>query len=147
MNNTEENENRMEAGSRIKMRPVLLSIMCILTFIGSGMMFFSFSMLGLFHEKFVQMKNLPQLQMPGMDIMLATPPKVFLIGAIFYLSSFVGAFLMWKLRKPGFHIYTLSQFALLFLSSFYIFTDHFPAGDLMLSVSFVLFYAVFLKEM
>lgn len=147
LNNTEENNFEEEADSRIKTRPVLLSVVCVLSFIGSGMMLFSFSMLGLFHDTFVQMKDLPQFQMAGMEVILATPPNIFLIGAFFYLATIFGTRQMWNLKKIGFHVYTLSQFALIFLSSFYIFSDHFPSGDLMLSASFVLLYAVFLKDM
>ena len=147
MNNTEENnfDTRQEEGR--KKRPFLLSFICVLSFIGSGLMLFSFGMMGIFHDIFVQMKDMPQLQMEGIDAVLATPPKLYLIGAIMYLFSIFGVWNMWKLKRIGFHIYTLSQFALLFLTSYFLFPGKPVINDILVSASFVFFYAVYLREM
>jgi hypothetical protein len=147
LNNQDENNMDIRQEEEAKRRPFLLSFICVLSFIGSGMMLFSFGMLGLFHDTFVQMKDMPQLQMEGLDVVLATSPHLYLIGALIYLFSILGVLQIWKLKKTGFHIYTISQFALLFLTSFYLFPGRPIINDILVSASFVFFYAVYLREM
>jgi hypothetical protein len=128
-------------------RPPLLTFLCVLTFIGSGLMMFSFMMLGLFYNTFVTTALEAYKDLPGMDIIMGTPPWAFVVTALAYSLSLSGALLMWKMRKAGFHAYTLAQFVLLFLSSFIIYPGNISFGDLLLSLLFVLLYASHLRMM
>jgi hypothetical protein len=128
-------------------RPPMLTMLCVLTFIGSGLMMISFMMLGLFYDTFVTTAKETYKNLPGLDIILETPPWAFTLTALANALSFAGALLMWKMRKKGFHAYTLAQFILLFLSSFAIYPGSISFGDLLLSLMFVLLYASHLRVM
>lgn len=128
-------------------RPPLLTMLCLLSFIGSGMMLFSFMMLGLFYDTFVTTAQENYKDLPGLDIILGTPPWAFTLTALGYALSLTGAMYMWRLRKTGFHIYTLAQFFLLFITSFIIYPGNISFGDLLLSLMFVLMYASHLRIM
>ncbi|MEI6575008.1 MAG: hypothetical protein WCO63_02400 [Bacteroidota bacterium] len=128
-------------------RTPLLSFLLILSFAGSGMMLFAFLMIGLFYDNFVLITQSPALIMPGKEIVVNTPPWAFFFGFLFYSLSLSGTIYMWQLKKTGFHIYTLSQFFLLFLSTYVIYPREITLGDLLFSVMFVLLYATHLKLM
>jgi hypothetical protein len=141
-------DNRPQSTERpVNKRPAVLTVVCLLSFAGSGAMFFSFMMAGLFHQTLIELSKIKEYQVPGMDLVVMTKPWVFLTGALAQCLSLSGVFLMWKMRKQGFHIYTLAQFGLLYLSSFYLMPGKFPTADILFSVSFVLLYATFLKMM
>ena len=64
-----------------------------------------------------------------------------------YAGAFTGAFMMWKLKKTGFHVYTVSQIFLV-LSPMYFF--HLPVPyllDVILSGMFIILYSYNLKYM
>lgn len=128
-------------------RTSLLTLLCILSFIGSGLMLFSFLMIGLFYGTFAEISQNKAMQLPGADIILGTPPWAFLVTAFCYAMSLLGALYMWRLKKVGFHVYTLAQFFLLFLSSFVIYPASISFGDLLLSLMFVVLYATHLRLM
>ncbi len=128
-------------------RPAFLTFLCILTFIGSGMLTFSFFFAGLFRPMIVKITELPEFKLPGMEVFKNTPSWVFLLGAVLYAFSLAGSILIWNLRKMGFHVYTVAQIALLFLSTFLIYPGGLPSGDLLFTASFILFYGMHLRFM
>lgn len=129
-------------------RTPLLTLICILTFIGSGLAMFSFLMIGLFYPAFIEATLSSKLAFPEVGIIIKnTPPWAFFIAGLSYGLSLVGALLMWKLQKIGFHAYTLAQFSLLFITSFAIYPREFAGGDLLFSTIFVLLYATHLRLM
>ncbi|MCX6273336.1 MAG: hypothetical protein NTU44_19370 [Bacteroidetes bacterium] len=131
----------------VRSRPVFLSVLCIMTFIGSGFIFFSFLFVWAFYRLILEMADLPQFQMPGIEIFKNSPRWVFFAGAVFYGASFIGAILIWHLKKAGFHVYTLAQIALLFLTSLFMYPGGLPSGELLFSLFFVLLYAMHLRFM
>jgi hypothetical protein len=141
MNNGEVSNNEESK------RPEFLSILCVLTFIGSGLaafsnlvIYFSFDMLMLTYSN-------GELNLPGSDIIFAFSKSFYIFGFLIYLASFSGALLMWRLRKEGFHLYSISQILLLILPTLYVKTDQVPLFGILLTSIFILFYYRHLKYM
>jgi len=128
---------------------VLLKILCVFTFVGSGLGFLSFGIIGLVHTYFS--KNLSLIPMEEnrelIEMLLSAGRTFFLLYALFYGVSFAGALLLWKMRKIGFHLYTISQILLLIIPMAYIKGFPMAAGTIFLSVLFIWGYSGFLKFM
>ena len=130
-------------------RPKLLNILCILTFIGSGMNFISSLMIALFYDQFtILVEDISKsFHLPGMELMLEGQSIFFAVSALVYAGCIAGAILMWKLKKAGFHVYTIFQI-LLILSPMYFL--HLPVPsflDIILSGTFIILYSSNLKYM
>lgn len=130
-----------------KRRPDLLTILCILTFIGSGLAAFSFSMITMSYEESMQILESSDFNLPGMELLKNTKFGFFLTGAILYTVSLIGAIQMWKLRKIGFHFYATAQVLLLILPLVYIKSYGFQFFDIILSGAFIFLYYRHLKLM
>lgn len=128
-------------------RPTMLTVLCILTFIGSGMNLFSSLVIAGFYDTFVEIATefAEKFNLPGMDVIIEARPVFFLISAIFYAGSIAGAVLMLNLKKIGFHVYTTSQI-LLIITPMYFFHQSSPGiPDLLFAGIFVWLYAMNLK--
>lgn len=130
-------------------RPVLLMVLCILTFIGSGMNFISSIFIAVFFEPFTRLADevVKSFNLPGIDLLKNSSPGFFAFTAVIFASAFAGAMMMWRLRKTGFHIYTISQI-LLILAPIYF--NHQPGPsiqDIIFSGIFVVLYSTNLKIM
>jgi hypothetical protein len=130
-------------------RPTLLNILCILTFIGSGMNFISSLMISVFYDQFTIIAESinKSFHLPGLDMMMEGKSMFFATSALIYAGCITGAFMMWRLKKAGFHLYTIFQI-LLILSPMYFF--HLPSPsllDMILSGIFVILYSSNLKYM
>jgi hypothetical protein len=135
----EQSENIFQKAEPPK-RPQILSVLCILSFLGSSMSGFSFFMVYSAYDEV-----LPQLQefagkFPGMEYILSAPKGLFLTGFILYTFSFFGANLMWRLKKVGFHFYTAAQIALVLLPMIYIKGFPMPVIDGLVSALFIVLY-------
>ncbi|MCD4745786.1 MAG: hypothetical protein K8R58_05760, partial [Bacteroidales bacterium] len=71
----------------------------------------------------------------------------FVTGLIFYTVSLFGAIQMWKLKKIGFHLYTVAQILLLILPVTYIKSYDFSYIELLLTGAFIIAYSTNLKYM
>ena len=130
-------------------RPNLLTTLCILTFIGSGMQLFSSLVIAGFYDIFVQIAQefAEKFKMPGIDQLREVKPVFFLVSAILYTGSVAGAILMMRLKKTGFHVYTVSQI-LLILSPMYFMHQSSPGTlEILLSALFIFLYSLNLKIM
>ena len=130
-------------------RPNLLTILCILTFIGSGISFFSSFIIAVFYDQFTILAEEfnKSFGLPGFEMLLEGQSAFFAVSAIIYVGSISGAFLMWRLKKAGFHVYTIFQI-LLILAPMYFF--HLPSPsllDMILSGIFIILYGSNLKYM
>ena len=131
-------------------RPNLLTILCILTFIGSGIYFFSSLMTFLlFDDVKAAAPEISKIwKQPGIaEMFVNTSPFFFAWMAGISLLSIAGAVQMWRLRKHGFHIYTVAQILLIIVPMYFF---RFPYPDLfniMLSGVFILLYGSTLKKM
>ncbi len=140
--------------NEIAKRPDGLTILCVLSFIGSGLAFISNFMVFMIFpsipeimdsDEFIQMPNLePELLL---EFLTSAGRSYFLIGSLLYLLSFVGVFLMWKLRKKGIHFYAMAQIALLIIPLIFISTELSALPSLLITVLFILLYSRFLKVM
>lgn len=130
-------------------RPALLTTLCILTFIGSGMNLFSSLTIAGFFDTFMEIATdlANKYNLPGMDFMAMTTPGFFLTTALFYASSIAGAILMMKLRKTGFHLYTVSQILLIITPMYFLKLPGPGIAELFFAGLFVFLYSLNLKVM
>ena len=118
-----------------KERPTFLTVLCIITFIVSGFMFISNSYRAITYSQDKQLEyNEFEIEqtiewaemlsggesLPGLDeqiVMMELRQKeemenhalLTIIGLLSIVLSLLGAFFMYRLRKLGFHLYTLSK--------------------------------------
>jgi len=130
-------------------RPSLLTILCNLSFIGSGMNFFSSIVIASFYGSFTEIaKTLAEkYTLPGIDIILESPPAFFFTSGLLYAASFLGVMLMWNLRKIGFHVYTIAQILLILAPMYFLKLPGPSLFDIIFSGMFVILYGVNLKNM
>lgn len=130
-------------------RPRLLSVLCVLTFLGSGLNVLSSLSIIVLHETFqtILQQLIEQFDLPGMDILIQAPKEFFLVSAVLYAGSFSGAVLMWQLRKIGFHVYTISQILLLIAPLYFLKLPGPSVVDLFLTGFFVILYSTQLRSM
>ena len=130
-------------------KPKFLTILCILTFIGSGMNVISGSLIFLFFDAFkvVAAEMAKTFNLPGVDMLTEGPRLFFAVSALIYAGSIAGAILMWQLRKIGFHVYTISQI-LLVVAPMYFYKLPGPGiTDILFAGVFVFLYSTNLKAM
>jgi hypothetical protein len=130
-------------------RPVLLTILCILTFVGSGLNLVSSFLISVFYNTFQTVAGdiSKAFDLPAMDMILNAKPPFFLVSSFLYALSTFGAFEMWKLRKRGFHLYAVSQI-LLVMMPMYFFKLSLPSfPDIIFSGIFIILYSANLKHM
>jgi len=128
-------------------RPQLLTVLCILTFIGSGMSLLANGVLFLtvdsvraaFDSGVFEMFE-GSLEMEAVELLLNVDSLFFVAQAILYGFSLFGAIQMWNLRKTGFHIYTLAQISLLIVFNFFMSSLPFPVFPALISLIFILLY-------
>jgi hypothetical protein len=127
----------------------LLKILCVFTFVGSGLGFISYGIIGLIHNFFSNNLNLiPDEQNRELiEMLLSAGRMFFFLNAILYAVSFAGAVLLWQMKKVGFHLYTASQLVLLILPMAYIKGFPMPGASIFLSILFIWGYSGFLKFM
>jgi hypothetical protein len=130
-------------------RSNLLTVLCILTFIGSGMNLFSSAFIAAFFDAFAEVATTfaDKFNIPGIEMILEARPVFFAASALCYALSLAGALLMWRLRRLGFHLYTTAQI-LLVIAPMYFFKLPSPSlFDILLSGTFILLYSTNLKTM
>ena len=114
-------------------RPTVLTIACVLSFINAGFQFlgniFSFLaynvMQGLGQdEDYLEMmeKFVPDIDEfeATMAAQLAVSRVSYLISALLFAASFVGVAYMWKMQKKGFHIYAIAQILILIATAVFV---------------------------
>jgi len=131
------------------MRPKLLKVLCILTFIWSGYQVISNMIVALYYDQFtILIKTINKtIKMPGMDLILGSPPLFFGVSSMIYAGCLAGALVMWKLKKAGFHIYTISQILLLIIPMYFFQLPGPFLFDIILSAIFIILYGSNLKYM
>jgi len=128
---------------------IFLKILCVITFIGSGLGFISYGIIGLIHNLFSENLSLiPDEQNRELIGMMLSAGRIFFfLNAILYAVSLAGAILLWKLKKMGFHLYTASQLLLLILPLAYIKGFPMPGASIFMTILFIWGYSGFLKFM
>ena len=163
MNYTEDDQNCPEYGNdyqqlnqeeQPQQRSPWLTVLCILTFIGSGLSclgYFFFTAGYAYLPDIMEQSREMVISMYGdaVDVSQALevqPRAYYLLLTLLYAASVTGAALMLALRKVGFHTYTIAQ-ALLLVAPVLFVHAKFDFGGLFISIAFVLLYATFLKQM
>jgi len=128
---------------------ILLKILCVFTFVGSGLGLFSYGIIGLIHDFFSRnLALIPDEQNRELIAMMLSAGRMFFfLNAILYAVSFAGALLLWRMKKVGFHLYTASQLLLLIVPLAYIKGFPMPGTNIFLTLVFVWGYSGFLKFM
>lgn len=132
---------------RKKKRPELLTLLCILTFIYSGLQTLS-NLFILLNKDFIS-ENIEGsgFQLEDFQPILDMPSQFFLLNTFLFAIVLAGAVLMWNLKKLGFHIYSLSQIALLFVISIFNPFNSTPFAEILMTSMFILLYYRHLKFM
>lgn len=130
-------------------RPVLLTVLCLLTFIGSGLNLIASFLITIFYKTFrsVSVDISKAFDLPAMDKILNATPSFFLVSALIYALSALGAVEMWNLRKRGFHFYTVAQLILIMLPVYFFNLPIPSVPDIIFSGIFILLYSIHLKYM
>ncbi|MCX6295741.1 MAG: hypothetical protein NTX97_06685 [Bacteroidetes bacterium] len=131
-------------------RSVFLTVLCILTFISSGIAVFVSLIVPPIAESLVEVIQ----QQPGFDAeKQAALITILNAGWTYHLSaavcsaiSLAGAIMMWKLLKNGFHFYTLSNILLTLLPTLII-GSPFNILELIFPSIFIFSYALNLRFM
>ncbi len=131
-------------------RPALLKVLCILTFIFSGLLSLSAIFIPAFSEQmgeFIQNDpNYTEAQKTAIFFTLHLGWGYYLLVFTLAASSLVGAILMWNLKKIGFHMYALSN-SLYLLVPMLMLATPLDWREMALTASFILLYALNLKYM
>ena len=138
-------------------RPTLLSVVCILTFIGSGFSAFSNLVLWLSQSTLKELVLTTDLYdsffelFPEMEIqmmtMLEIPSYFYFMSALFYIGSILGAAWMWRMQRKGFHVYTISQCLLILVSMLMMPNQGIQWGSILWTGLFIALYATNMKYM
>ena len=135
----------VEDGTVRPSRPELLSFLCILTFIGSGISAFGYVMLTFFGEEFRELLTTSEMEKGVQGLEMLNNSSYWAICFFLSLVSFYGAVKMFKLKRIGFHLYAGSNIVILVLPLFY--SMEFGISELLTVASFIGMYAVHLKYM
>ena len=150
-------------------RPTFLTVICILTFIGSGLGTLNNIYGYLTPEKSVQAMEILKTRMPANSStdrgnrfaeQMAKGPNVFTVenfkivalgGIIAGILCLIGAIMMWNLKKPGFYAYVLGTVVgvavALYAFGSNIFAVLGAAIGGFVGIAFCIMYAVNLKHM
>ena len=133
-------------------RPGGLTFLCILTFIGSGLSLLSYLMLPILAPAVLEI--LREASSPSIAEVLniyeqaaATPIWQFYLLALLCATSIFGAIYMMKLKKIGFHIYTISQIAQIIIGFFLVGGIAKPGVfGIVITMVFVGLYSIYYKK-
>ena len=139
-----------EQVTEVKKRPQLLSILCVLTFLSTGLGIFTSILTPMISDYLVEFIT----SMPGYEqnlteeglIILKAGWGYYLVSLVLISLSLFGAIKMWKLKRIGFHFYTIANLLLFCLPSIFLSMD-FNLIGLVLPGLFIGLYAIHLKQM
>lgn len=135
------------AGDKKPERPVLLTVLLILTFLGSGMGAISYLFVSMSHDEVMRILKEVYSDFPGIELILSAKESYFTIGFFLSAISFMGAVMMWKLKKAGFHFYTAAQIFMIILPLVTIPGYQFSLLSVVVPAAFILAYGTNLRLM
>ena len=146
----EKNENMAEAPiadateqkPQEEGRPTFLTVLCILTFIGSGLSAL-FLLIGLVAAGALAswLGNIP-----GMGDMGGLGSGYLVIVLVLALASLYGAIMMWKLKKMGFYLYSGANVIALVVPIIMA-SGKFSVFGLIITALFIILYGLNLKHL
>ena len=146
----EKNENMAEAPTadasekkpQQEGRPTFLTVLCILTFIGSGLSAL-FLLIGLVAAGAIS-ETLSSI--PGMGDIGGFGSVYFVVALVLALASLYGAIMMWKLKKMGFYLYSGANVLVLF-APMVLASGKFSIFGLIITALFIILYGLNLKHL
>lgn len=126
-------------------RPQLLTVLCVLSYLGSGMASVAFFTIWSTYHEVMPILAESEAMFPGMEYFISAGRNFYLAGFILYFLSLVGVSMMWRMRKAGFHFYTGAQVMIALLPVVYI--EGFPVSILewVITAGFIILYARFYR--
>ncbi len=131
-------EQKPQEGSR----PTFLTVLCILTFIGSGLT----ALLLLLGLVAAGAASGVLSSIPGMSDIGGLGTGYFLIVLALALASLYGAIMMWQLKKMGFYLYSGANVIALIVPIFMASSD-FSVWGLVFTALFIILYGLNLKHL
>ncbi len=118
-----------------KKRPVFLTVLCILTFIGSGLGVL-FGLLAIVAAGAIEglLESIPGMQSLGGSSML-----LLIVSVLLSAASLFGAIMMWQLKKMGYFIYAAAQIVALIIG--------FTVAGLIFTLLFLVLYFLNFKHL
>ncbi|MDD3644095.1 MAG: hypothetical protein PHR19_01040 [Bacteroidales bacterium] len=142
-------QNPFEPQSKPR-KPGLLILLAVLTFIGSGWSFISYlilSALGPRIQEYPMPFSTPETEEVFQRMAEVAQWKYFLLALIF-ACSVIGAVQMLRLKKIGFHIYTIAQILALVLVPYFTLGTFYPGiWSILVTFLFIGAYGYFYKRM
>ncbi len=132
-----------EEKSEAKKRPGLLTVLCILTFIGSGLsiLIWLFAIIGL-GSVLGFLGNIPGFSSGGGGSSIIVSIVLLLLAIVLLLS----AIMMWKLKKMGYYLYILVKILGIILP-IVLLGSMFKIAGLIIPVIFIVLYGLNYKAM
>ena len=132
-------------------RPQLLTVLAVLSFIGSGLALFSNAMTLLFYNAIlnVDMSEISAVYtemfwdsalQDSLSVISEAGRVFFVASAFVYAGSLYGVYKMWNLQKEGLHYYAISQFVILLLPLIFVSPQMPVLSGFLVSTLFVLLY-------
>ena len=153
--NNDYNSQEISPVEVAEKRPTGLTVLCILTFIGSGLVmlayFFSFVLYDMIPGQCLIMAETVGEPMSksyemAAELFTSVARASFLLMMVPSLFALLGAITMLNMRKLGFHLYVIGQILVVGLPML-VLKEGFSIGGLLLSLLFVALYAIFFKKM
>lgn len=136
-----------------------LRFMLVLSMIGSGYCLLEYFYMGLMLPSLTQMYQDGTMMGPittisemlnidqsvftaSFESMIRVPQLFYLLTAWLYAMSLTGVIMMWKLRKNGFHFYTIAQLLVIIVTILFLGKTYVRLGDIMLTLLFVGYYYI-----
>ena len=130
-------------------RPTLLTVLCILTWIASGLNALAYLILVIAGAAMAEMLS----KIPGIGAMLTAGMAFLVIILLAFVAKIIGAAQMWKMKKMGFYIYAIGEVVVL-AASYMVVKDvpaelcgGFPVVPMIFTVLFIALYGMNLKKM
>jgi len=123
-------------------RPTFLTVLCILTFIGSGFRTLIFLILLVAAGAVSSWLG----SIPGMGDMGGLGAGYLVIVLVLALASLYGAIMMWQLKKMGFYLYSGANVIALIVPIFMASSD-FSVWGLVFTALFIILYGLNLKHL
>ena len=104
---------------------------------------------GVFAEMSEQLGDSWETMAEASELAFSVGRGYYFIEMVLFIASFIGVFMMWRMRKKGFHVYAISQILMLITTSIFVISKvggGFPLGSVLMTVLFILMYLSHYKK-
>jgi len=130
-----EETTQVQEQAEAKKRPGFLTVLCILTFIGSGLSLLSYLLLVIAAGALGSVME----SIPGWSEIANMGILYLILFAVLSAASLFGAIMMWQMKKLGFYIYAAAQVIAMVLG--------FTVMGLIFTALFIVLYFLNFKHM